>query len=480
MDYKYLLETILTHIDEGIIFVDSNANITFFNENAAYIAGITSKEATGKNILDIFPDLTPETSTFYRVLKNREAIKDYVQTYENYKGEKVTTLTSTIPLIKNGEIVGALEKYRDLSQVMHLSDKVLSLQKQLFDKNKMNKQYKGNGTTFTFHNIIGESIAIRELKEKASKIANSDSPVLVYGETGTGKELLVQAIHNGGKRRNKPFVAQNCAAIPKNLLEGILFGTSSGSFTGAKDKSGLFELADGGTLFLDEINSMDVELQGKLLRVLQDGVIRRIGDNKTTVVDVRIMTATNEEPIKAVERRALREDLYYRLNVLYFEIPPLRERIDDIQLLVNHFISNYNKKLFKNVREISPEALEVLKDYPWHGNIRQLEYTIESIMNFIETDRITVEELPYELIKNSNTKASFTSIDLEKESSLSVEEVEAPLKEALTSYERLLISKAVEKSFGNCAEASRRLKIPRQTLHNKLQRYNIDWKKYTK
>ncbi len=479
MNYKYLLETILAHLDEGIILVDPDANITFYNETATNIAGITYKEAIGKNILDVFPDLTPETSTFYRVLKNREAIIDYVQTYENYKGEKVSTLTSTIPLINNGVVIGAIEKYRDLTQVKHLSEKVLSLQQQLFDKNKTDKQYRGNGTTFTFQDIIGESIVIRKLKEKASKIGNSDSPVLVYGETGTGKELLVQAIHNGGNRKNKPFVAQNCAAIPKNLLEGILFGISSGSFTGAKDKSGLFELADGGTLFLDEINSLDIELQGKLLRVLQDGVIRRIGDNKTTRVNVRIIAATNEEPIKAVERRALREDLYYRLNVLFFELPPLRERIEDIHLLVNNFITIYNKKLNKNVKNISSEALEIIKGYPWYGNIRQLKYTIESIMNFIETDRITTQDLPYDIIKDSSY-AALSTADLEEEKSSIREEEEVPLREVLEAYERLVISKALERSSGNCAEASRRLKIPRQTLHNKLQRYHIDWKAYIK
>lgn len=472
MEYKYILEAMLVHLDEGIIIVDSEANVTFFNEPATNIAGITDEEAIGKNILDIFPDLTPETSTFYRVLKNREAIIDYVQTYENHKGKKVSTLTSTIPLIKNGVIIGALEKYRDLSQVKYLSEQVASLQKQLFHKNKADKQYRGNGTIYTFQDIIGESNVIRELKKKAGKIVNSDSPVLVYGETGTGKELLVQAIHNGGKRRIKPFIAQNCAALPKTLLEGILFGTSSGSFTGAKEKLGLFELADGGTLFLDEINSMDIELQGKLLRVLQDGVIRRIGDNKTTVVDVRIMASTNEEPIKTVERGALREDLYYRLNVIFLTIPPLRVRKEDIQPLVNHFITIYNKKLSKDVKKVSPETMEILKQYPWYGNIRELKYTLESIMNFIETDRITTQDLPYNLLKHLQSNPSLTTIDSEG--------VIGPLEGALKCYEKLLICRAIEKSNGNCAEAARLLKIPRQTLHNKIRKYKIEWKINTK
>lgn len=303
VDYKFLLESILKHLDEGILVVDKNADVTFYNEPATNIAGITPDRAIGKNILDIFPDLTPETSTFYQVLRTKQPIIDYVQTYMNFQGMKVSTLTSTIPLIKHGEIIGALEIYRDLTQVKELSEKVLNLQSELFKKTRNVKSYQGNGVRYTFDDIIGESPAIKELKKRAQKIADSDSPVLVYGETGTGKELLIQAIHNASKaRRHKPFIAQNCAALPNTLLDSILFGTTTGSFTGAKDKPGLFELADGGTLFLDEINSMDMELQGKLLRVLQDGMIRRVGGTNTIIVDVRIIASTNEPPSQLVEK----------------------------------------------------------------------------------------------------------------------------------------------------------------------------------
>ncbi|SKC84903.1 sigma-54 interaction domain-containing protein [Maledivibacter halophilus] len=469
MDHKFLLEAILTHLDEGILVVDNDANVTFYNEPATSIAGISKEEAIGKNILEIFPDLDDETSSFYHVLKTKEPMIDYVQTYSNYQGRQVTTVTSTIPLLKEGRLVGALEMYRPFDCVKELSEKVLALQKELFKKNTCKNEYKGNGTHYTFDDIIGENIQIKELKKKATKIADSLSPILVYGETGTGKELLVQGIHNASiKRRNKPFIAQNCAAIPNSLLEGILFGTSLGSFTGAKDKPGLFELADGGTLFLDEINSMDIELQAKLLRVLQDGVIRRVGGKKTLEVDVRVITSTNEDPVKVMQQKRLRKDLYYRLNVIALDIPPLRERMDDIEILVKSFIELYNKKLNKNVLGLTEECMDAIKKYNWPGNVRELKYTIESIMNFAEGKRIEVDNLPSH-IKHHNYNSNKIIDEDDKQTYHEL----PPLKKAISQYEKKLVIEALERSDGNCAEAARMLKVPRQTLHNKVKKYDI-------
>lgn len=467
MDHKFLLEAILTHLDEGILVVDTGANVTFYNEPATSIAGISSEEAIGKNILEIFPKLTNETSTFYHVLRTKQPMVDYVQTYSNYRGKKVTTVTSTIPLLKEGKIAGALEIYRPFNSVKELSEKIVSLQKELFKKKSSNSDYGGNGTQYTFDDIVGESNAIKELKLKAKKIADSSSPVLVYGETGTGKELLVQGIHNAGiYRRNKPFIAQNCAAIPNSLLEGILFGTALGSFTGAKDRPGLFELADGGTLFLDEINSMDIELQAKLLRVLQDGIIRRVGGRKTVKVDVRVIASTNEDPIKVIEHKRLRRDLFYRLNVISLDIPRLKERIQDIPLLIKDFIKGYNKKLNKNILGVTEECIELMKEYDWPGNVRELKYTIESIMNFTEGNRIGIRDLPIHM-------SGYKSSDMEDEHIEEDYNSLPPLKQALAQYEKKLVVRALEKSNGNCAKAARLLKVPRQTLHNKTKKYDI-------
>ncbi|HHW03354.1 MAG TPA: sigma 54-interacting transcriptional regulator [Thermoanaerobacterales bacterium] len=469
MDYKFLFESMLTHLRQGILVVDPDANVIFYNEPVTHIAGIDAEDAIGKNILEIFPSLTPDTSTFYYVLRTGKPLIDYVQTYFNYRGEQVTTLTSTMPLIKDGRIIGAFELYRDVATIGELSEKIISLQRELFRKASSQKVYIENQAQYTLDDIIGESAAIKELKDKAKKIAESNSPVLVYGETGTGKELLVQAIHNASfTRKNKPFIAQNCAALPKTLLEGILFGTTAGSFTGAKDRPGLFELADGGTLFLDEINSMDIELQAKLLRVLQDGVVRRLGGVKTIVVDVRVIASTNEHPLKSVEKRLLREDLYYRLNVISLTIPPLRERKEDIPVLTEHFIKFYNRQLCKNVKGITREAMDLLMNYSWPGNVRELKSRIESIMNFMDGDIITVKEIA---TKNSNYFTAYEGMEfqLQNKNSFGV----PPLEETMENFEKNLIQKAISKANGNYAEAARLLKIPRQTLHNKIKKYGI-------
>lgn len=473
MDYKFLFESMLTHLMQGILVVDTNADVIFYNEPVTHIAGINAEDAIGKNILEIFPGLTPETSTFYYVLRTGKPLIDYVQTYYNYRGDKVTTLTSTIPLVKEGKIVGAFELYRDVATVGELSEKIISLQRELFRKASSPRITAENHAHFTLDDIIGESTAIKELKDKVLKISDSNSPVLVYGETGTGKELLVQAIHNASfKRKNKPFIAQNCAALPKTLLEGILFGTTSGSFTGAKDRPGLFELADGGTLYLDEINSMDIELQAKLLRVLQDGVVRRLGGVKTIVVDVRVIASTNENPLISVEKKLLREDLYYRLNVISFTIPPLRDRKEDIPVLVDYFIKYYNKQLRKNVKGISSEALEFLMENPWPGNVRELKSKIESIMNFMEGDIITLKDIS---VKTTHEFINFKNKGLPLQDANSLGDIS--MKEALENFEKNLIEKAICRANGNYAEAARLLKVPRQTLHNKIKKYGIK-KKY--
>ncbi|SHM93148.1 arginine utilization regulatory protein [Caldanaerovirga acetigignens] len=469
-DYKFLFESMLVHLKQGVLVVDTKANVVFYNEPVTQIAGIEPKDAVGKNILEIFPDLTPETSTFYYVLRTGKPLIDYVQTYLNYKGEKVTTVTSTMPLIQNGKIVGAFELYREFSTLRDLSERIVSLQKELYKKASCEKNYSDCKAVYTFDDIIGKSPAIRELIEKAKKVADSPSPILVYGETGTGKELLVQAIHNASlTRRNKPFIAQNCAALPKTLLEGILFGTTAGSFTGAKDRPGLFELANGGTLFLDEINSMDIELQAKLLRVLQDGVIRRIGGIKTTVVDVRIIASTNEPPQKAVEKKLLREDLYYRLNVISLTVPPLRERKEDIPLLVEHFIRQYNKLLGKSVKGVSREVMELFMNYRWPGNVRELKSIIENAMNFIEGEIIKLKDLPRnfgDLVTGDDRCCA--GVDLQTGF--------PPLSEAVGNFEKNLIQKAIMAANGNYAEAARLLKVPKQTLHNKVKKYGLNKK----
>jgi|LSQX01.1.fsa_nt_gb arginine utilization regulatory protein len=465
MDYKKIMELMLAYLEEAIIVIDKDYVIIDINQPSTDITGFTAEDAIGKTVFEVFPNINKTSSTFYSVLTTGVPVVEQVQDYVNYIGKSVSILTTTVPIIENGEIKGAIEIFKDLTHVKELSEKILLLQTTLYGKKNENK-FLPNGTQYNLSDMIGASTSMQKLKEKAVKVATSNSPVFVFGETGTGKELLIQGLHNVSNRKDKPFIAQNCAALPENLLESILFGTVQGSFTGAKDKEGLFELADGGTLFLDELNSMTLNLQSKLLRVLQDGMIRRVGSVKTKHVDVRVIVATNVEPKILLEEQKLREDLYYRLNVIYFHIPALRDKKEDIPDLVDHFIEISNKKMNKNINGVTSEVLDYFKGYNWPGNIRELENTIESAMNFADEDLLTMEdfqtqyssEVPEEVVN-----ASSPAIPKGK-----------GLKYAVEEYEKYLIKTALEETNNNCAKAARNLKVPKQTLHGKIKRYELD------
>lgn len=463
MDYKKIMELMLTYLKDAIIVIDRDYKIIDLNQPSTDITGFIAEDAIGKTIFEVFPNINKSNSTIYKVLNSGEPIIEQIQDYKNYIGKNVSILTTTLPIIEDGKIQGAIEIFKDLTHVKELSEKILTLQTTLYGKNEVNK-FLPNGTQFNLGDIVGSSESMLKLKKKAYKVANSNSPVFVFGETGTGKELLIQGIHNISNRRGKPFIAQNCGALPENLLESILFGTVQGSFTGAKDKEGLFELADGGTLFLDELNSMNLNLQSKLLRVLQDGMIRRVGSVKTKHVDVRIIVATNVEPKILLDEMKLREDLYYRLNVIYFQIPPLRDRMEDVPELVNNFIQISNMKMKKVIKGVENEVMNYFYNYSWPGNIRELENTIESAMNFAEGEYLSMEDIQIQYNPNRN-KNSEAAPSIPKGKSL---------KNAVEEYEKYLIKAALEETNNNCAKAARNLKLPKQTLHGKIKRYELE------
>lgn len=449
---------ILDYLEEGLHIIDENGKIIYYNSFAQEIDGVDEQNAVGRHLIEIYPSLNEETSTLLTVIRTGEPILKKEQTFVNYKGEKITTINSSIPIKSKNKIMGAIEISKDITQVRELSEKIVDLQSQIYSNTSKSKKDK-ESAKYTFYDIVGNNKEILKLKSLAKKAADSDAPVLVSGDTGTGKELFVHSIHNGGKRRHNAFITQNCAAMPANLLEGILFGTTKGGFTGAEDRPGLFELADKGTIFLDEINSMPLELQAKLLRVLQDGNIRRVGGTKIKNVDVRIIAATNLPPEEAVEKRQLRRDLYYRLNVISFTIPLLRERKDDIETLTHFFIEKYNQKMDKEVKGISKEALEVFMDYPWEGNVRELEHLIEGIMSIYDVEIIDTDELPIK-IKNNSSKGKVNDIDMS-------------LNKVLEDTEKSLIKEAIRRTNGNITHSAELLKIPRQTLQYKIGKYKL-------
>lgn len=465
-----MIQAILGTIDEGIHAVDAEGFTIYYNRVAAKLDGLEKTEVEGKHLLKVFPSLTSETSTLLKVIETGEPIYHQPQEYTNLKGHRVETVNSTMPIMVDGELAGALEVAKDLSQVRELSERLLDLQAKVNKPKQVETDHNESGAVFRFTDVITESEKLNRVKEQAMKGAQTSSPILIYGETGTGKELLVQSIHNASPRSDASFIAQNCAALPASLLESILFGTVKGSFTGAVDRQGLFELANGGTLFLDEINSMPLELQAKLLRVLQDGHVRRVGGTNVFPVDVRLIAATNEDPLKAVEENQLRSDLYYRINVVSFQIPPLRERKEDIPLLVDSFVKKYNYRFNRLVTGLDDEVDWIFADYDWPGNVRELEHVIEAAMNMVEEDTIRSEHLPPHFMDRVRSRRG---------KGVSVNETVVgqevrPLREAVEAVESDLIVRALQETEGNVQKASKQLGVPRQTLQYKMKKYEID------
>jgi arginine utilization regulatory protein len=357
-------------------------------------------------------------------------------------------------------VLGAVELSKDITTIQDISDdpsRFFMQNKSVSDKNECSI------AKYSFSDIITRNTKMLENINKSKMIASTPSSVLIYGATGTGKELFVQSIHNYGLRRNKPFIAQNCAALPETLFESILFGTVKGAFTGASDKPGLFELANGGTLFLDEINSMSLSLQSKLLRVIQDGVVRKIGGIRDIKVDVRIIAAMNVDPAYAISSKQLREDLFYRLNVMSIKLVPLCQRKEDIPLLTEYFIKKYNSLLNKNVEGVTKDVAILFSMHNWPGNVRELQHVIEASMNIVSSGKIDVRHLPIYLDEMVNDDNRFCEIDDIK-----------PLNDVIEMVERNLIKKALERSGGNITKASKLLKIPRQTLQYKIYKYGLE------
>jgi len=468
MNYEKVMEIVANNIDDGIFIVNKMGKVVFYNESANNQAGVSVDNAVGKHMLEIFPKLTEDTSTLLRVLKTGEPIIGDILSYYNSNLKRVTILSTTLPVYEDGELIGAVEIAKDMGVYGEFNEKIKKIKDNKGIKSE-NKEIK-----YSIDSIIGNSEPIKEVKNKIKKMANSSAPVMITGETGTGKELVVQSIHNFSDRCDKAFIAQNCAAIPVTLLESILFGTSVGSFTGSKDSAGLFELADGGTLFLDEINSMDLPLQAKLLRVIQDGCVRRIGGKETRIVDVRIITAMNIPPNKALEEGKLREDMFYRLNVLDIDLPPLRERKEDLNILINHFIKTYNKQFHKDIKSINQKAMNFFKDYHWPGNIRELKHSIEHAVFMSEDNEIKMEDLPenYKGIDLKNHKIDIESRDPKKRFL-----IDRPLKEIIDDYEKKVIILALEEKEYCITKAANLLGIPRQTLHYKINKLDITIKK---
>lgn len=435
---------------DGIIVTDKNGIINYYVNFRTDIYNLRLKQIIGKNILEIHPEIKEEDSTIMQVLKTGQPIYDRIEHLTTPHGDCMTNICSTLPILENGNIVGAIDLSRGIET---------DVQRKFIEMPKVCNQ---SNSLYHVNDIVSASKKVNDLKSIISMVANTDSAVMICGETGTGKEMFAQSLHTSGLRVSKPFISQNCAAIPNTLLEGILFGTTKGSFTGAEDKAGLFEMANGGTLFLDEINSMDLGMQAKILKVIEEKKVRRIGSDDTVSLDLKIISATNKPPLQCVKDNTIREDLFYRLSTVLFDIPPLRERIVDIPLLVNYFIEQNNSKMNKNVLGVSSEVMELFMNYQWPGNVRELKNVIEGAFNVIGSSEIKKDDLPPHLLNNYSHQ---------NERLISYGE-DMSLPERLEEYEKRLLIQALD-STNNLTRAAEKLKITKQALNYKILKYGL-------
>lgn len=430
------LTTVLSTISEGIISIDKNSMITHVNSALAKIICMPPSDIVGKDIHHLLGDC----HRIDKVLETGESCLEE-EIVVNLPKQQIHCTSKAAPIKDEFmQVVGAVITLREIKQVHQIVNKMAATQ-----------------ARFQFKDIIGESDKIQEVIKRTKIAAQSLSTVLLLGESGTGKEVFAQAIHNGSERRESPFIAVNCAAMPRELIQSELFGYCDGAFTGAKrgGRPGKFELADGGTLLLDEIGDMPLDMQVNLLRVLQEKTVVRVGGDKPIPVDVRVIAATNKNLSIEVEKGTFRKDLFYRLNVVSIGIPPLRERQGDIRLLVEYFLKKMSLKLGKEIPKIDPMVTDILNSYYWPGNIRELENVLEYAINMLDDNIITEESLPVYLKK---------------------EELEIESKDNIMSLAALecnAIIKAMKKYNGNITKVAQALGIARNTLYEKIKKYKI-------
>ena len=433
-------DIILDNIIEGLFTVDENMIITYFNKAAEKITGIKKEEALGQFCFEVMRS---------NICEKNCALKCSLQTGKDVVDKRVNILRedgkeffvniSTSPLKdEKGKFIGGIETFLDLTPIEKL-------------KKELTKSY-------TFEDIISKNHQMINIFETMPIIAQSNSTVLIQGESGSGKELFARAIHSLSNRKAKPFVAVNCGALPDTLIESELFGYVKGAFTDAKkDKPGRFALAKGGSIFLDEVESLPLSTQIKLLRVLQEKEFEPLGVTAPVKADVRVIAATKDDLVKLIKKEKFRDDLYYRLNVVKIELPPLVKRRDDIPLLINHFIEKFNKRMSKTIEDVSKDVLNILMKYDYPGNVRELENIIEHACVMCQTARIRTIHLPPELVP--------------KKENLEFEEQES--RPPLQSFEKQLIKETIEKHNGNKILTAKELGLHRSTLWRKMKKYDL-------
>lgn len=461
---------------EGLLIADRDAIIIYYNPAMTAIDELQPSDVLGKKVTDVYA-LSEAESCIMQCLQTRQPIVDRPLLYRTRWGKIANTMHTVFPLFKGAQLQGAICLVREYGMLAK------TISSASLPRHHSTAPAEAR---FDFDAIVGCNVEFLRVVNTAKMAAATPSPVMLHGETGTGKELFAQAIHNRSENRKGRYTAVNCAAIPENLLEGILFGTTRGAFTGARDKIGLFEQANGGTLFLDELNAMANRLQAKILRVVQERKVRRLGSLQERPIDLKIISSVNQEPHVAIAENALRPDLFYRLGVVFIPIPPLRKRKEDIVLLARYFLAKHSRELNRNVTDISDGVLALFNRYDWPGNVRELEHVIEGAINLVVSSR-TIERRHLQSHHTVWQRFSGQPDGRTSDKRLPVSRILAPpsaarsaagLVQRKADLERETIAEALASSRGNVARAAREIGISRQLLAYKMKKYRIERRHY--
>lgn len=460
-----IFKNVMDELIEGIYITDRNEKIMWMNKENEINDGMKKEAVLGKTEAEVYSKI----GRYHRyTTQTGQAVSMRAAYYYLPDGQRTDVVLVTKPYFEQGK----LEAVFTVDYNMVRLQKFFQVAMGFNGLHKPSSNPKCNRTTYTFSDIIGNSDEIRSTVKMAKKAALSRANVIIYGETGTGKELIAQSIHNASQEATGQFIPINCSAIPETLLESLLFGTSKGAFTGALDSPGLFEVANGGSLFLDEINSMPLNLQAKLLRVLQEKEVQRLGEKKYRPINCRVISASSIDPLVAVSNKTLRDDLYFRLSVITIYLPPLRVRKNDIPVLISYFLKN--KKANQGGRKtISQSTLDLMKSYSWPGNIREIEHALEYALIMMEAEESQIENqhLPQRVVSGC-AKKNDPNVAASNENSTDVNI--KSLLQSLFEYEVKLITNALVRNGGHLTKTACELGISRQTLTNKIKRLRIE------
>lgn len=469
--YQELLEKALDLLEIGVYIYTPQGRAVYMNKKARETMGFpTPSLYQGSELLKI-NDITPEESTTLSCIREQKEIRNRLCRYKTMDGKEHYTFNTAYPVFEDGALTAAVDFEEDVFWLEKRKQLIEQLQR------RAQNQVLSDGTVrkkqlHTLDDFIGTNPAVLELKKNIRKVASQDSNILIYGETGTGKEILAQSIHGLSRRRDKPLVVLNCAAVTESLVESILFGTVAGAYTGATNRKGLLEAANGGTLFLDELNSMPLPMQAKLLRVLQEGVFRRVGETREREVDIRVISACNQEPLQLLRDKVLREDLFYRLATMVLRIPPLRDRIDDLELLCSTYLASQARYHAYPLTRIAPKALWKLQQYSWPGNVRELFHVLDYAMNLSEGDELTDDLLP-EVFRTPSPASPPIPATVP---GLTTSPQARTLAQRMAAYEISILEETLRRNRGNITQSARELGLQRQNLQYRLRKYHIDIK----